>query len=356
MLNWFLVLFAVIITQALVLHLRFHQRAKGYMLRAAGWIWRVLIFVILAQTFIAGALVEVGTRFVPLNSLLLSILVGILTVCLSNSFEYFFLYRKGSEKSHAANALRRWRKAVSYEFGGAIRTRMEQDVYDWQTGESFDLTKQQMRRRIRQIYLCHATEIATKRGDSRFLRRDAGFSAEGNLYILAEHLGRKGLMGELARAPNLKWEGDEKRKRVGVITDRRIPGLDSRFYDNEVLIERIRQSQVSRRPELIEARIVLLVVFVFFVAAVAQVFRVQVRPVNFQGSEFSRFIRLALTIAGGIVSIVSIIWVFLIFLRGKAQEISSLEVTVVSAFMKALEESPLKPHTLDQEYREQPNP
>src|SRR5437763_7306466 len=116
MLSWLLVLFAVILTQALVLYLRFHHRAKGYILRAASWIWKFLVLVILTQTLLARALVELGSRFVPINSLLLSILVGILTVLLPTTFESFFLYRRGSEVSLLANAIRRWSLAVIHKF------------------------------------------------------------------------------------------------------------------------------------------------------------------------------------------------------------------------------------------------
>lgn len=252
----------VIVTQTLVLNLEFHHKAKGYLVRATTWIWSTLMLIVLLETAITTILIEVTAASVPLLKLYpLPFLWGVLAVLLPRGFEEIVLYRNPSEKKTTnplsrtvkriidtlARMLRRLNLAATNEFAGAIRTRMEQDVFDWQTQSErhFDLSPEQFRRRIRQVYYCHVIEMATLRRDPTLLRRDAGFSPYGHLYLLAGHLGRKRLIQEL-KTVNLKWPGDEKRKRTGKIDDRAEPSGEIRFYDNEDLIKRIQRGQKTK--------------------------------------------------------------------------------------------------------------
>jgi hypothetical protein len=243
MISWFLIIAGVILTQALVLNLKFQHRAKGYLLRAATWIWSTLTLIVVIDTIIAGAFVEIGSKIVPLKLPPLPFLVGALAVLLPRGFEELVLYRNFSEKkikNPFGRMLRKLNLAATHEFGGGIKTRIEQDVFDWQTQSEkyFGLTPVEFRRRIRQVYRCHVEEIASLRRDSGLLFRDVGFSPYSHLYILAGHLGRKRLVHELKRV-NLEWPGDEKRNVRGTIADRAEPGTVSRFYDNKDLIKLI---------------------------------------------------------------------------------------------------------------------
>jgi hypothetical protein len=250
MTSWILIVVGVILTQALVLNLKFQRRAKGYLLRATSWIWQTLALIVVIETVIAGTFVELGSRIIPLNLPPLPFLVGVLAVLLPRGFEELVLYRNFSEKkikSSLARMLRKLNLAATHEFGGAIRTRIEQDVFDWQTQSSkyFGLSPAEFRRRIRQVYYCHVEEVASLRHDPGLLFRDVGFSPYGHLYILAEHLGRKRLISEL-KTVNLEWSGHETRKVRGTIADRAEPDSVGRFYDNEDLIKRIRKGESSK--------------------------------------------------------------------------------------------------------------
>lgn len=110
----------------------------------------------------------------------------------------------------------------------------------------------------------------------------------------------------------------------------------------------------------IESVIFEIALLVFVIAGVAQLFSFQIRavglPNDFDGSEFKRLIPIALTGVGGIAVLTSTILIFVYFLRGKTKKLKGLELKVVGAFIKALDESPLRSHTVDKKYREQLTP
>jgi len=246
--TWILILFGVILTQALLLNLEFHHRAKGYLLRAATWIWEILLLICLSEIVIAGAFVEFGARLIPLlKQPPLPFIIGMFVVLVLRGIEELVFYRNFSEEkimSWFARLLRDLHLAVAHKFAGAVKTRMEQDVFDWQNQSEklFNLKAEEFRRRIRKVYACHVEEVALLRGDPGLLFRDAGFSPYPNLYILAEHLGRKRLIREL-QTVNLEWKGDENRRERGKIEDRVEPGGIGRFYDNKDLIKRINEQR-----------------------------------------------------------------------------------------------------------------
>jgi hypothetical protein len=242
MLDWILILLGIILTQTAILYYKFSDRAKGYMLRAAASKWPFFVCVFIIETIFAVVLAELGSKFIPLPRYLLLLLVAILVVLLPNTFEYFILYRNVTEKkvrNPLVKAIRKLNLAIVHQFGGAIRTCMEQDVYDIQAGRLLqDINNEEMGRRIRKIYTCHAQEIARKRRKPELMRRDAGFWPIEQLYLLCEHLGRKRLMYELRNPPPLEWDGEERRRRrKGTRADRLDPAernsLRSRAYDDD---------------------------------------------------------------------------------------------------------------------------
>lgn len=127
---------------------------------------------------------------------------------------------------------------------------------------------------------------------------------------------------------------------------------------DRVIEERVRQ--LLKHFDNLEAVIFKLAMFVFLIGALAQVFTLQFHsldlPPSFSGSEFKSLLPVALTGAGGILILSVTISVFVYFLKGKTKKIKELEIRVVSAFMKALDESPLESHSLDNKHREHLNP
>jgi hypothetical protein len=131
-----------------------------------------------------------------------------------------------------------------------------------------------------------------------------------------------------------------------------------RKQDKDLIEERVRQ--LLKHFHNVEAVIFELALFVFLIGALAQVFTLQIHsldlPPSFSGREFKSLLPVALTGAGGILILSVTISLFVYFLKGKTKKIKELEVRVVSAFMKALDESPLESHSLDNKHREHLNP
>lgn len=131
-----------------------------------------------------------------------------------------------------------------------------------------------------------------------------------------------------------------------------------RTKNSGLLEERVRR--LLKHFDNIEAVIVKLALFVFLISALAQIFTLQIHsvdlPPSFTGREFKSLLPVALTGAGGILVLSITISVFVYFLKGKTKKIRKLEISVVSAFMKALDESPLESHSLDNKHREHLNP
>lgn len=244
MTSWLLLLLGVILTQALVLNLKFYHRAKGYLLRAATWVWSTLFLVIFFETVVAVALLKLAASkfsFVELPPV--AFLVGVLVVLLPIGLEEILFWKITEKKikSWWGRFFRKLNLAAVRAFGGGIRTRMEQDVFDWQTQSEryFGLGPDAFRRRIRQVYYCHMEDVAALRRDASFLFRDAGFSPYGHLYILAGHLGRKRLLDELKNECHIDFTGHERRRVRGTSSDRLEPGKELRFYDVPEIVESI---------------------------------------------------------------------------------------------------------------------
>jgi hypothetical protein len=255
MLNWILILLGIVLTQAALLYYRFSDRARGYMWLAVKWIWPFFLYILFIETVIAAALTELGLRYIPLPRPLLSILIGVLAVLLPNTFEYLALFNNLTEKklkmrlkNPLVKALRWLNLAIVNKFGAAIRTRMEQDVFDLLAEFGPGIDRDEMGRRIRRVYCVHAQEIARKRNQPELMKRDAGFYPFEQLYVLAEHLGRKRLRQELMNPPDIEWDGVERRRRrKGTKADRLNPDdqkqFPSRFYDNDDDIKQIGDGQ-----------------------------------------------------------------------------------------------------------------
>ncbi len=223
------------------------------MLRAAGYIWPILTLALVFEILIAATLfhlIKVSSGYNPIPQWLLALLVGILLVLLPTTFEYFVLFKNADEekvKNPLVKLALILNLAIVHKFGSAIRTRMEQDTYECQTGWSIEgIDDEELYRRFRKIYSCHMLEIARKNRDPELLRRDVGFHPLGHFYLLAEHLGRKKLREELTNPPPMKWDGKERRRRkernpkdraMQEANDQKT--LYTRCYDDEDLRKRI---------------------------------------------------------------------------------------------------------------------
>ncbi len=254
MLNWILILLGIIATQALVLNIRFSDRAKGYLLRSAIWIWPFLTVALIIEATIATVLFHLinllGSRFAPLPQELLSIFVGIMAVLLPNTFEYFLFYRNvGPEKARNPLVRAVWELnlAIIHKFARAIRTRMEQDNVDCQTmGWGLGYDREEIGRRLRKIYAYPMMDIAWKKRKPELLDRDVDVWPYEQFYLLAEHLGRRRLRKAVKSPPKMKWDGHERRRiKDGSLADRVIEdagdqaGLSPRRSDDQQLRQRI---------------------------------------------------------------------------------------------------------------------
>ena len=193
------------------------------MLKAAQYVlWPILALALIIEMFIAGAIfyvIKISSDYIPIPEWLLALIVGIFVVLLPSTFEYFFLFKNANEekvKNPLVKAAVDLNLTVVHKFGGAIRTRMEQDTYECQTGWGIpDVDGEELYRRLRKIYSCHMREIARKNQDPELLCRDVGIHPLGHFYLLAEHLGRKKLREELTNPPPMEWDGRERRRRKG---------------------------------------------------------------------------------------------------------------------------------------------
>lgn len=252
--DYIVILFAIIFAQSLVLNAINITRAKGYMIRAARYIFSYLCLVIGIEFIISAIIFKLSHSWLPFSSFWWAIFVGILAVLVPNVFEYFILLRNPSERKirrTLVKLLRKYNLDIIDKFSWAIKRRMEQDAYDCQSGWRLKLSKREMGRRLRVLYSHHKRDIAKMRKDPTFLNRDVGFTPWENFYILAAHLGRRSLRRQLAGPisppdPLHNWKGEERRKRVGTKNDRAYRGPSdptaaySRCCDNQDLLDRIR--------------------------------------------------------------------------------------------------------------------
>lgn len=237
MLDWLLILAGVIITQFLVLNIKYFSSARGYMFRAAQWIWSFLLIAFLVELVLAAALFYLGAKLIPFPRPHWALLVGVLAVLLPTTFEYLVLFRNASEKkvgNPLVKILQKLNLDIVYKFAWAIRTRMEQDSFDCQTdGWGLGLTRDEIGRKIRVLYALHMREIATERGDFTLIVYDVGVTPWEKFYLLAEHLGRKRLREQLASSlpapePLEDWDGRERRRNLGTKADRSIQNPNDR--------------------------------------------------------------------------------------------------------------------------------
>lgn len=133
--------------------------------------------------------------------------------------------------------------------------------------------------------------------------------------------------------------------------------MATKRIDYEELIEPGTR-RVSKHLDSLKRVILETAVMVFLISSLVEITTSELRnfTVGFNENELKRLIPLALAGVGGIAVLSSTILIFVYFLRGKTKKLRGLEVEVVSAFMKALDGSPLESHKLDKRYREQLNP
>ncbi|HSS21491.1 MAG TPA: hypothetical protein VLL54_15555 [Pyrinomonadaceae bacterium] len=120
----------------------------------------------------------------------------------------------------------------------------------------------------------------------------------------------------------------------------------------ELTIERL-----LKQIETLEAATLKIASFVAVASVVASMFSLKMGSVGltnpFEKGELRQLILIVLAGTGGIIALSVTIFVFVYFLRGKTKKVKGLEIQVISAFIKALDDSPLRSHRVDNEYREQ---
>lgn len=234
--TWLFIPIGIILTQAIILYIKFYDRAEGYMLRAASRVWQSLVTTFVVEAIVAIILTHLASIFILIPQPLLAVLSGITVVLLINTLEYFFLHRNVSVerlRNPLAKALLKLNLAIVHKFRGAILTRLEQDVFDIQAGWELNIPPGEIRTRVREIYSYHARDIAQRRKDPKLMNRATGFLWFEQLYLLLEHLGRERLKAELQT--HSAWSGKERRKKRGSIKDRVVSGLSPRLYDDDEL-------------------------------------------------------------------------------------------------------------------------
>src|SRR2546423_8228408 len=169
--NLYFILLGFLVAQVLVISVKFLHRSRGYIWRAILWIWPFLLVVSIVELVVAESLFEMVSNIYkitnPIKPEVLAALIGILVPLFPNAIEQLVLHTNPSEKrvtSTLVKMLRRLRLDIMHSFAKAIRTRMEQDVYDCQAGKGVGLrvTAGVMARRIRLLYAWHKVEIAKR--------------------------------------------------------------------------------------------------------------------------------------------------------------------------------------------------
>jgi hypothetical protein len=116
--------------------------------------------------------------------------------------------------------------------------------------------------------------------------------------------------------------------------------------------------RVSKHLDGLKRIIIEISMMVFLISSLTQMFTMQVHDLTgtFYEGDFRRLMLVALAGFGGILTLSATILTFAFFLKGRTKKIRELEVKVVGAFMKALDESPLESNAIDKKYRGQLNP
>ncbi|HTG34185.1 MAG TPA: AAA family ATPase [Thermoanaerobaculia bacterium] len=188
---------------------------------------------------------------------------GLIVVALPSFFEHF-LDKKATTK-FVSNALvqllLRFNLLIGQTLKSAIQKQKEQDNYDYQRSKGWwdlGLPEREINRRLRMLYELVKLEIASYRHQPELLRHDVNISPGQKFYLLVAYLGRKGLRRALETKPlppppGLAWDGSERRRKVGIKSDRRSPDpnhLYSRIYDNEELRNRIAGGKALGNPSI----------------------------------------------------------------------------------------------------------
>jgi len=90
-------------------------------------------------------------------------------------------------------------------------------------------------------------------------------------------------------------------------------------------------------------------IMVFLISALAQLFSLQFHAltVNLGERDLKPIVTFALVGAGGVLALSFVILAFVYLLRARTKKLNELEARVISAFMKALDQSPLKSKDVD---------
>src|SRR6266550_1004595 len=116
-----------------------------------------------------------------------------------------------------------------------------------------------------------------------------------------------------------------------------------------------RTRKIITRLDSLDAVILRTAMTVVLISAFARFFTSQLPDLGaiFGETKLKEVIAFTVTAVAGVITLSLTLLIFVHFLRAKTKRINELEVKVASAFMKALDESPLKSHALDKRYGKQ---
>lgn len=142
-------------------------------------------------------------------------------------------------------------------FRYAVRTLRKDDCLDYRSGDRFwkdfkQLGEPERRHRLRIVFEENKIDIANEWKDPRRLRRDVGYGAYQNFYLVLDYLGRRKLRAFLLDPPEPRregWSGREDRKVNGSPADRKTDDARTysrvRSYDRPEVEEAVSQGSAS---------------------------------------------------------------------------------------------------------------
>lgn len=256
-------LIGILTTLIPLFHFRFHRSYNGYLrllFRHPPWPIISCVFLLwLASGFLASfALVAFGyPAGTDSTWIVISIGSGIAAALGSSFIEVWVCKRVGfnSWALPTYKALLRTNLAPFHPVAWQLNRLRQRDNLGCQHREpewDFDVSEDEVSRRIRMLFGTTKPMIAGERRQPEFLSFDSGITPPVQFFLLLDHYGRRQVKELLknpvpAPRPCRNWDGRERRRRNGSPEDRRTEPLNLgliRMGDRQILVEDIKRGKL----------------------------------------------------------------------------------------------------------------
>ena len=247
------VLLGVIVAQSLALY----QRAlpyRGYFWPAIRRTFGYLAIAVFVQWTIGLVILHAIPNSISPRGPFESVVVGLVIVLIPN------LLDKISDQVLTFPAMRTWVVRILVQLKVSTGKRFVAEIVQLRRQDNFDCQhslgswntradEKHTGRQLRLLYESMKVEISNARRKPHLMRFDVDISPGQKFYLLVAYLGRNELRELMQHPPEfsgLTWKGDERRRKVGAITDRAAPDPNmgiSRSSDNKHLLAQIAKGE-----------------------------------------------------------------------------------------------------------------